>query len=76
VPTDGAVKLILSKPVRQFGNGEINIDDLLWVINQFEQTPPESRRGDVNFDGIIDIEDLMRILQALANGGVCPRQLI
>jgi hypothetical protein len=49
------------------GNGVVDIDDLLLVINGWGQSPPNP--GDVNGDSLVNIDDLLMVVNAW---GVCP----
>jgi hypothetical protein len=52
------------------GNGVVDIDDLLTVINAWGWTgSPGSNAADVNSDGIVNIDDLLMIINAW---GPCP----
>jgi len=54
------------------GNGVVNIDDLVLLLNSFGQSTPPGEPtvlGDVNYNGVVNIDDLVAVLNAF---GGCP----
>jgi len=61
--------IIIGGPI---GNGIVNIDDLVTVLNAFGQSTPPGQPtvlGDINYNGVVNIDDLVALLNAF---GPCP----
>ena len=50
------------------GNGTIDVDDLLTVINQWTSSTCLSCTGDVNGDAVVDVDDLLAVIN---DWGLC-----
>lgn len=60
----------ISPPGAGGGDGVVNIDDLLLVVNNWGDTgPPGTVDGDANTNGVVNIDDLLMIVHAW---GGCP----
>ncbi|MEM7228605.1 MAG: hypothetical protein AAF432_07300 [Planctomycetota bacterium] len=55
-----------------YGNGVVNVDDLIEVIQLTRSFTTLQRRGDVNLDGAIDALDIQLVIDAMLNNGQCP----
>jgi hypothetical protein len=57
------------------GNGELNIEDVVFLINYLFMDgppPPAVRAGDANCDGVVDIGDAVYLINYLFIGGPPP----
>jgi hypothetical protein len=57
------------------GNGEIHIEDIVYLINYLFMDgppPPAVKAGDANSDGVIDIGDAIYLMNYLFGGGPAP----
>jgi len=53
------------------GNGLVNVDDLLAVINNWGDAGlPGLTPGDVDFNGVVNVDDVLTVINAW---GVCPK---
>jgi T5SS/PEP-CTERM-associated repeat protein len=56
-------------PEKSGGNGIIDVDDLLMVINAWATCPGGTCLADITADGNVDVDDLLAVINAW---GVCP----